>query len=627
MDEFISLLQAKLKRYPNNDTLKRAVSLITDPGQEHDSSTFQDSLQASFNELQTQDIWEGPDESHRLSEKLSLALGKLSGLSDASGAQHSDKFSIVPPPDLDAGTLFHTPAHPRLLPPELVDLLNHTCLLHLLATDSDKVVQPGKSLVSVLSRPRSERRSEGRHTLHGKVEDIVHKAFWDQAIEALSNPEPSIQLLRLKGLYKDIHEALSPLFPQRHSIIAFLTSPLPPTSSPLISALGQLRDILHGLLERCAPARDQDIHSLINALDFHSSQVSRTELASLVANTVKSILKLSDVMKDDVSQVMLSGVSEDQARHMIAQEAKKLERSVTLEIWGPECLIAEWEAWLQLKPSKSVLSGMNVEPSRRWISRLLECLSQNKPVVCALPEDNLSESGEDINELPPVFFFNGPALVYLQNFLQALVIAASLRSLIRLSPPSKGVIPPENSQSVPNIWEPRLFMERVWPLLKAEVDEEEGASDTKLVNLADEVLHAQELAASASGITLSTEEKTRLRAAVDRTLRPDDPAFALLQRRLYHALVGWTVQAQMRPRDAEMPREMRAGRRPRLSTDLDREGIRTRTEPPRILAIRGFEDPVLARAVEEAFKKFLENVLWTNSVWHDILSSGRMSTN
>ena len=66
-----------------------------------------------------------------------------------------------------------------VLPVELIDTLNHAYFLHLLATDPAQVLPPAKSLLSVMSRSHSA-ADDTKPTLHSKVEDIVHKAFWDE---------------------------------------------------------------------------------------------------------------------------------------------------------------------------------------------------------------------------------------------------------------------------------------------------------------------------------------------------------------------------------------------------------------------------------------------------------------
>ncbi|KAG8213694.1 hypothetical protein J3R82DRAFT_10392 [Butyriboletus roseoflavus] len=122
----------------------------------------------------------------------------------------------------------------------------HT-FLHILATDPAQVLPPGKSLLSVMSGSHITADGDSKLTLHNKVGDLVYKAFWDEAVDTLSNPEPSAQLSRMKLLYGDLHVALSPLLPSKHPVLVTLSSPLSPTSSPLDSALMHLREVLASL--------------------------------------------------------------------------------------------------------------------------------------------------------------------------------------------------------------------------------------------------------------------------------------------------------------------------------------------------------------------------------------------
>ena len=73
------------------------------------------------------------------------------------------------------------------LPVELVDTLNNAHFLHVLATDPAQVLPPGKSLLSVMSRSRTT-DGDTKPTLQSKVEDLAHKAFWD---EVRTSPLPS----------------------------------------------------------------------------------------------------------------------------------------------------------------------------------------------------------------------------------------------------------------------------------------------------------------------------------------------------------------------------------------------------------------------------------------------------
>ncbi len=70
----------------------------------------------------------------------------------------------------DAATMF---------PVELIESLTQTYFLHLLATDPAKVLPPGKSLLSVLSRPQSMAQQEPS-VLQKRVENMMHAAFWEE---------------------------------------------------------------------------------------------------------------------------------------------------------------------------------------------------------------------------------------------------------------------------------------------------------------------------------------------------------------------------------------------------------------------------------------------------------------
>jgi hypothetical protein len=222
------------------------------------------------------------------------------------------------------------------------------------------------------------------------------------------------------------------------------------------------------------------------------------------------------------------------------------------------------------------------------------------------------------NPLPPIFFFFVPALLEIQNYLQALVICASLRSLTRPAP--------QGAQAS----DATSFMERVWILLKAEIIEEPGSGDTKLVHLADEVVRARRL----DGSMFSTEEETRLRAAVERTLDPGDPVFVLLQKRILKALVDTLGRQRSESRQSEMhavPQRMqtgihgeRAGKRPRLVLDQEDLDTADTAETPQLTIgkVQGFEDECLRKVIEEVFVKVDDCVRWLEGVWQDVLRVG-----
>lgn len=409
-----------------------------------------------------------------------------------------------------------------------------------------------------------------------------------QALGALSSREPSTQLPRLKLLLNDIHTALLPLFPAGHPILTLLSAPLAPTSSPLHTARNYSCEILVALRERCAPARDADIDALSASLT--DSPTDPLDLAKTVVETIRSILKLAEAMKDDLSQFVLGTMGEAQLAAAVADQARTGERALTLDLWKQSVIRGDIVTWLaDLSPPYTLIV---VPPTRKWVLRVVHALGATDPVVCPLPTKPLL-SENDVpppapNTLPPPFFFSTPELLYLQNFLQAIVIAAALRTLVPAS-----ASPPDD------------FMYRIWTLLLASVNEEDPEQDTRLVNLADEIIRASSLA--------DIEAIKQLRAAVARTLRPSDPVFLLLQRRLLSALAERLARLPAPINRNDTPAEMRTGRRERPPSVTGEQWSRTE-----VLEVKGFGDPVLTDAIQEVLEKLQAAVLWVGSIWADL---------
>ncbi|OBZ67039.1 hypothetical protein A0H81_12865 [Grifola frondosa] len=392
----------------------------------------------------------------------------------------------------------------------------------------------------MLSSPSSQpdEDDEEAPTLKHRVQDLVHRAFWDEAKETLSNPAPSAQLPRLQRFYEDLYVALKPLLPSGHPILVTLSSPMSPTSSPLRLAVSHLREILACLRERCAPVRDARIDGLVRDLDEASTS---SHLEEVVVSTVRSLLDLADLMKEDLSQFTLGQMSEKQLKAVMPDRRRRRRgRSFLTSIYVPGlgCGIGS-ELFVDSQTGSS--SGVD----RPYILSS----THKDGIVGTTGIDNSSGTEHS----PPPFFFDCPALLYTQNILQALVIAASLRSLVRLPTP-------QPQDHTPN------FTARIWTLLTAEINEEPGAGDTKLVNLADEVVRVRRVFSACDA-----EEEARLRAAVDRTLQPRDPVFLLLQTRLLRALAVRLCEV----RDVGGPSAP-----VRLEAGLDRPGKRPRLMLP-----------------------------------------------
>jgi len=273
--------------------------------------------------------------------------------------------------------------------------------------------------------------------LHDKVEEMIHKAFWDEAFDALSSGEPSTQHPRLKLLLNDLHTTLSPLFPAGHHILTVLSAPLAPTSSPLLTAVNYCRETLVALRARCTPARDDYIDALSASLT--DPPTNPLDLAKVVIATIRSILKLAETMKDDLSQFVLGTMGEAQLATAVADQAQTRERALVLDLWKQSVVREDIAAWLADLSQPYAL--IVVSPPRKWVLRVVQAFGAIEPVACPLPTKPLGPEDDRPpsvpNSLPPSFFFSTPELFYVQNFLQAIIIAAALRTLLpaSVSPP------------------------------------------------------------------------------------------------------------------------------------------------------------------------------------------------
>ncbi|KAJ2918594.1 hypothetical protein MD484_g1871, partial [Candolleomyces efflorescens] len=536
-------------------------------------------------------------------------------------------------------------ASSSVLPVELVDSLNQVYFLHRLATEPERVIPPGKTLLSMMiqSQIDSGKPTEKQETnLVDRVKEVAHRAFWNEAIESLSSPQPSVQLPRLKRLYGDLAESLAPLFPPDHKIMQFLQAHLPPTTSPLHYALEVLKELLKALRERCAPIRDETIDQLYTKLDEwrdpiperippHSedhSELSGPRLAALIVDTVKAIVSLAEYMKSDLNTAILGSMGEQEVKGFVLQQAKVRERGLIVELWSAnqsssgQVLREKWRTWLVSASTEGIFS--QTPPDRQWIVRLMEQLGTNISISCDLPtsfsqgseQSTTNSTQTPSNEVPPHFFFVAPKLHYIQNYLQAITIAASLRILAQVPGP-RG----------------HEFLDRVWSLLKMEIDEdvhgppsELGA--TKIINLADEVVRIKG--------PLDANQDAQLREAVERTLRPQDPVFMLLHRRLTEGLTRQLLEymaaaadGTSRPTGRAIPDTLKTGRtigaipvkRPKVGfpdhLDLSpRSSAEGATAP---VVVKGFEDPLLVSEIQSVLREIIVCTTWVGMVWGDLV--------
>jgi hypothetical protein len=181
MNNIIEELKGKVKTHPHNMRLEDTITHLIDLQRSGTpQSTSWDVIRRDFDLLEAQGLLENSD---KVLNELRSSMEDLGDSSNSRMETHpkANDITVVVPPDSTNSSLFKS-FDTLLLPQELVDILNHTYFLHILATEPTKVLSPGKSLISVLSRPHSANgRIEGSSpSLHDKVEDMVHKAFWNE---------------------------------------------------------------------------------------------------------------------------------------------------------------------------------------------------------------------------------------------------------------------------------------------------------------------------------------------------------------------------------------------------------------------------------------------------------------
>src|SRR5258708_15519650 len=82
------------------------------------------------------------------------------------------------------------------LPADLLDLLNQTYFLHILANDPSKLLPPGKSLLSVLSQPnKRQRRDNCPTTMPYKNQKLIHQTFSDEGLHHFNLHSSSLTTL------------------------------------------------------------------------------------------------------------------------------------------------------------------------------------------------------------------------------------------------------------------------------------------------------------------------------------------------------------------------------------------------------------------------------------------------
>ena len=189
MDRILDQLRACADAAPDNPLLKDTILLLLDIQQRPNGPYLVpwDALYTKFQALRDHGLWEPSAENDELLDALRTLLTSPRSGSAQESVEHQRRPSlaeggsiIIPPAAQVESSPLTSNQDPLVLPGELIDILNNAYFLHILATEPTQVLLPGKSLLSVMSHSHTSSMGDTKPTLHRKVGDIVHKAFWDE---------------------------------------------------------------------------------------------------------------------------------------------------------------------------------------------------------------------------------------------------------------------------------------------------------------------------------------------------------------------------------------------------------------------------------------------------------------
>ncbi|GAA5889183.1 hypothetical protein JCM5296_005826 [Sporobolomyces johnsonii] len=600
----------------------------------------------------------------------------------------------APSAELDA---FLARAAPRPPPPSLstkaaerAKALSDAYTLFLLSTTPESVLPPGQSLSSIF-RTASRPSSPSSSSFSSRVEQQAHQAYFDSLEATLSSPSSSARDKRAAWarLCADLADAVLPLVPSRlggGSVKQQLETTLRSAGNgedwTLDEAASTLRAVLQALEQLCAPARDAQVRDLLSPVTSPSSSLSPSTLVDLVRST----LALAEQMSTDLRTFRRSAVaqlaSEEELREVVKEETAERERRIVRELLGGRGMgekeadrevRKETKRWAREKTGEARADGEGDDDDNAPVSRngvasaLIETLFEDVAVqLPSFSDDGPSSSSNDQptpnNPLPPIFFVPSPRLFEIQNTFQAIVILACLVTVV--GPPPSPARASDESHSTPND-----YVSRLWTILQSEIipappsslsdvpaDRDTTSSATRLAHLSDELIAyrlslAPSSSSSSSPLDATEPERTRIRSAVERILRYEDPVYRLLKERLkvgvkaaFVAAVTVTDTAAARSRSEQdgrsntstpLPLKLRTGRSVGVGRRLEedevssssrsrsrsrfaqRESVRVQVPP-----IRGFERPSsLAERVQETVEGRLVGEVWRwmEGVWGGVL--------
>ncbi|KAG9121561.1 hypothetical protein FRC07_002431 [Ceratobasidium sp. 392] len=462
-------------------------------------------------------------------------------------------------------------------------LLQDAQFLYRLSNMPEAALPPDQSILSIMRSNTLRTGSFEPASGHDTIEETVKRTYWDEMRVVLSDGGPKEQIDQLKALYHDLSEATSRFFPRTHPLYALFKCPLAPTTDPLGTAVQDMRLLAAGLRERCAPIRD-------DALIAVQQTLSDTLPASII-NAAQAIAETAKFMREDLNDYVLQNASEEDAKHWVRAQARTKEREVALRISGTEeKLVQCWKDYLHVDTA-----------SVSWTllaRRLLETVSAPTAAIF-LPPDTQIPSLPYQNIVPPQLMLSIESLVRVQDLIQAVVIVASLRSLVPISS--------DLAES---------FASRIWALVESVILGRSSSSEPqfKLINLQDEVIEAYHTSHTTHHSPHTPIADDTLRATVSRTLRAEDPVFRLLQKRLVSALEAELVQPASVGSVA--PIVMRTGRDQEIRNTA---ASSHRAELPRIRA-KGFDDHALDEPMVQLLDCIRRVLGWMVFCWNDFMS-------
>jgi len=278
---------------------------------------------------------------------------------------------------------------------------------------------------------------------------------------------------------------------------------------------------------------------------------------------------------------------------------------VVQRVWGSlDHVKKSWQEWA------CGLQATEGESSKQmWRGKLVEALGTPVTISFKFPSHNHTHAPYTTsNILPAPLLVPFPILFYVQNLIEALVICASIRSLIPASPPSATVPDPRTT-----------LTHRVWILLRGAIDGgSSGEGETKMAHLEDEVLQTWKRTRASNAVT-KEEEDNALRAAVRRVLRIEDPVFKLLVARVVAFLRAPPTPTVVG--ESAGPKHMRTGLvdgHPSL-VHAQKNGSGEQLDIESLPNLRGFEEDVLREGLREVRDTVDMVVEWTEWVWEDVI--------